>query len=179
MLNEAGRFVLPYAEKIIADAENGVLMLRDMENLKIGKLRIGVTYGLSSVLTRALKRYCSLYPKMKIEIVYCKASELLKLLKSGTLDFALSFKLHEPNDRIEEQILFTTDLCVVVEKNHPLASERNINLKILEKYTVVIPARGVNAGVQFDDFIHSHKLDIEPQIELNEIYTLLQLVKTG
>ena len=59
LLNEAGRSFLPFAEKTVADAENGVQMLRDMENLQTGKLKIGVTYGLSPVLTQALKRFCT------------------------------------------------------------------------------------------------------------------------
>lgn len=179
LLSEAGRSFLPFAEKTVADAENGIQMLRDMENLQTGKLKIGVTYGLSPILTQALKRFCTLYTKITIEVVYRKAAELLELLYSGDLDFALSFNLLEPNDRIEEQHLFTTDLCVVVEEHHPLASSVQINPAILAHYPIVIPSKGVNARHQFDSFISSQKLHITPQIEINEIYTLLQLVKTG
>ncbi len=179
LLNEAGRSFLPFAEKTVADAENGVQMLRDMENLQTGKLKIGVTYGLSPVLTQALKRFCTLYTKITIEVVYRKAAELLELLSSGDLDFALSFNLLEPDDRIEEQHLFTTDLCVVVEEHHPLASSVQINPAILADYPIVIPSKGVNARQQFDSFISLQKLHITPQIEINEIYTLLQLVRTG
>lgn len=179
LLSEAGRSFLPFAEKTVADAENGVQMLRDMENLQIGRLKIGVTYGLSPVLTLALKRFCTLYTEMTIEVIYRKAAELLELLHSGDLDFALSFNLLEPDDRIEEQRLFTTDLCVIVEEHHPLASSAQINPAILAHYPIVIPSKGVNARHQFDSFIRSQKLYIMPQIEINEIYTLLHLVKTG
>lgn len=179
LLSEAGRSFLPFAEKTVADAENGAQMLRDMENLKTGKLRIGVTYGLSPVLAQTLKRFCSLYTEMTVEVIYRKAAELLELLHSGDLDFALSFNLLEPDDRIEEQHLFTTHLCVVVEENHPLASCIQINPAVLANYPIVIPSKGVNARHQFDSFIRSQKLHITPQIEINEIYTLLHLVKTG
>ncbi len=179
LLSEAGRSFLPFAEKTLADAENGVQMLRDMENLRTGKLRIGVTYGLSPILTQTLKRFCSLYTKITVEIIYRKAAELLELLHSGDLDFALSFNLLEPDNQIEEQPLFATDLCVVVEEHHVLASYTQINPSILANYPIVIPSKGINARHQFDSFICSQKLQIIPQIEINEIYTLLHLVKTG
>lgn len=179
MLSEAGRSFLPFAEKTLYDAENGVQMLRDMGNLRTGRLRIGVTYGLSPVLTQALKRFCRLYPDMSVEVVYRKASELLELLHSSELDFALSFNLLNPDSQIEEQSLFTTDLCVVVGENHPLASNTRISPVILPDYPLVVPSKGINARHQFDDFLRSQNLQITPQIEINEIYTLLQLVKTG
>lgn len=179
MLSEAGRSFLPFAEKTLHDAEGGVQMLRDMENLRTGKLRIGVTYGLSPVLARALQEFCRSYPAMTVEVVYRKASELLELLHGGSLDFALSFNLLEPDDRIEEQPLFTTGLCVVVGEGHPLASRTSVSPAVLADYPLVVPSHGINARRQLDGFLRAHHLQVTPQIEINEIYTLLQLVSTG
>lgn len=179
MLSEAGRSFLPFAEKTLYDAENGVQMLRDMENLRIGRLRIGVTYGLSPVLTKTMEKFCRLYPDVSVEIVYRKSFELLELLRSGELDFALSFNLLEPDIMVEEQHLFTTNLCVVVKENHPLASKIRVSPTVLTDYPLVVPSKGINARHQLDDFLRSQDLRIMPQIEINELYTLLQLVKTG
>ena len=53
-LTEAGEEFLPYAKRTIQDAEDGVQRLYDLQNVKTGTVRIGVTYSLSTVLTEGV-----------------------------------------------------------------------------------------------------------------------------
>ena len=92
VLTEAGEEFLPFARKTIRDAEDGVQRLYDLQNVKAGTLRVGVTYSLSSVLTEGLLSFMRQYPNVKLEICYETVNRLLELLKARKLDFVLSYK---------------------------------------------------------------------------------------
>lgn len=89
-LTEAGEEFLPFARKTIQDAEDGVQRLHDLQHVKAGKLRVGVTYSLSTVLTEGLLEFMKVFPDIKLEVCYKTVNELLVLLKERELDFILS-----------------------------------------------------------------------------------------
>lgn len=178
-LTNGGKAFIPYAEKIVQDAEDGRQHLKDLEGLVEGSLRIGVTYGLSPLLTRMLIGFCRQHPKVGIQIVYRRADELLQLIRCHEIDLALTFNLLEPDEQIEQQPLFNTRLLVAVAQSHPLAKQRSVDPSVLRRYPLVLPSKGVNARQQLDDFLAQCDISIEPQVEINEIYTMLHLVKTG
>src|SRR3954463_12885756 len=53
-LTEAGGLFLPYARQTLVDSEGGRFVIDDLKGLKTGELKIGVTYGLSALLTPVL-----------------------------------------------------------------------------------------------------------------------------
>jgi LysR family cyn operon transcriptional activator len=88
-LTEAGEEFLPFARKTIQDAEDCVQRLYDLQHVKTGTLRIGVTYSLSTVLTEAVIGFIKAYPGIKLEIIYKTVDELLALLRERKVDFVL------------------------------------------------------------------------------------------
>ena len=54
-----------------------------------------------------------------------------------------------------------------------------VSLQQLAKDKVCTPARGMNARRMFDALVQKHGADLKPRMEINEIHTLLHLVKTG
>lgn len=176
-LTQTGRDFLPFARQVMADVRHSEEWVADRQSLKTGTLRIGCTWGLSALLTKTIGRMQSLYPGIRYEVLYRKADELLEMLRAQTIDFALSFNLPDVGNDIEKTKLFESTLCAVVADNHPLARYRRLPLKVLQEYPVAVPFRGMNARQLFDEFITREHLDIHPTVEINEIYTLLKLVK--
>lgn len=62
VLTEAGSSFLPYARNAIRDADSGKQIIRDLQGLETGSLHIGVTYSLSTILTKALKKFSGNIP---------------------------------------------------------------------------------------------------------------------
>jgi LysR family cyn operon transcriptional activator len=71
-LTETGRDFLPYARQTVADADYGVQRIKDMENLKTGRLCIGTTFGLSALITDAIARFSEQYPEVHLEVMFLK-----------------------------------------------------------------------------------------------------------
>ena len=179
VLTEAGDEFLPFAQKTIRDAEDGVQRLYDLRNVKAGTLRVGVTYSLSSVLTEGLLRFMKQYPNIKLEICYETVNRLLELLKRRKLDFVLSYKPVDEMPEIDTIALFENSLSAVVSSTHYLAERKKISLSELCNCPLVLPSRELQARMMLEHLLEGKNLSLTSQVELNETNILLQLVSTG
>lgn len=178
-LTETGRDFLPYARQTVADADYGVQRIKDMEELKTGRLCIGTTFGLSALITDAIARFSEQYPEVHLEVMFLKQDELIDAVRERKVDFALTFEMMEKDDLLTEQPVKTYHLCAIVSDQNPLAQQATVSLRQLADYNICTPARGMNARRMFDSLTNKKGIELQPKLEINEIHTLLHLVRTG
>ena len=178
-LTETGRDFLPYARQTVADADYGVQRIKDMEELKTGRLCIGTTFGLSALITDAIARFSEQYPEIHLEVMFLKQDELIDAVRERKVDFALTFEMMEKDDLLTEQPVKTYHLCAIVSDQNPLAQQATVSLRQLADYNICTPARGMNARRMFDSLTNKKGIELQPKLEINEIHTLLHLVRTG
>ena len=178
-LTETGRDFLPYARQTVADADYGVQRIKDMEDLKTGRLCIGTTFGLSALITDAIARFSEQYPEVHLEVMFLKQDELIEAVRERKVDFALTFEMMEKDDLLTEQPVKTYHLCAIVSDQNPLAQQATVSLRQLANYNICTPARGMNARRMFDSLTNKKGIELQPKLEINEIHTLLHLVRTG
>jgi LysR family transcriptional regulator, cyn operon transcriptional activator len=90
-LTEAGELFAEYASQSVNRANDGLLLLKDLNNLDTGKMAIGVTYALRNLLTQALIQFSNQFPKISVQIVFGTSKELMDKLNQFELDFILTF----------------------------------------------------------------------------------------
>ena len=178
-LTETGRDFLPYARQTVADADYGVQRIKEMEEIKTGRLCIGTTFGLSALITDAIARFSEQYPEVHLEVMFLKQDELIEAVRERKVDFALTFEMMEKDDLLTEQPVKTYHLCAIVSEQNPLAQQATVSLRQLAGYNICTPARGMNARRMFDSLTSKKEIELQPKLEINEIHTLLHLVRTG
>ena len=178
-LTEAGEEFLPFARKTIQDAEDGVQRLHDLQHVKAGKLRVGVTYSLSTVLTEGLLEFMKVFPDIKLEVCYKTVNELLALLKESELDFILSYKPLLDAPDVDSMPLFENALALVVSKEHILATKKRITLQELANVPLVLPSHDLQARMMLERLLAGKSIELSSKLELNETNILLQMVSTG
>ncbi|MBR3916096.1 MAG: LysR family transcriptional regulator [Bacteroidaceae bacterium] len=178
-LTEAGEEFLPFARKTILDAEDGVQRLHDLQHVKTGTLRVGVTYSLSTVLTEGLISFMKTFPGIKLEIFYKTVDELLVLLREHKVDFILSYKPLSDAPDVDSMPLFENTLALVVSKEHPLALCKKIKLSELSGKPLILPSKGLQARTMLDKLVDGKNIELVYKLELNETNILLQMVATG
>lgn len=179
VLTEAGEEFLPYALKTIQDAEDGVQRLYDLQHVKTGTLRVGVTYSLSTVLTEGVLEFMKVYPDIKLEIYYKTVNELLHLLQERKLDFILSYEPLTDTPDVDSMPLFENALSVVVNNDHPLSARKRLSLSELQNCRLVLPSVGLQARMMLDKLMENKPFKLTSHVELNETNILLQLVASG
>lgn len=177
-LTEAGDMLLPYARRTVADSEDAIQRMKDLQNLHTGTLRIGGTFSLCSLLPNTLLKFSQKYPYIKISVECQTADKLLSHLKVHKLDLALCFESPLPIDSVESEFLFDSPMCVIVHRHHPLAALKEIPLKILGNYPLALTIKGMHARAIMDNYLQRTQQKLEPQLELNDINMLFRLIKT-
>ena len=178
-LTEAGEEFLPFARKTIRDAEDGVQRLYDLQHVKTGTLKVGVTYSFSTVLTEGLISFMKAFPGIRLEVFYKTVDELLGLLKEHKVDFILSYKPLTFDPDVESMSLFENSLALVVSNEHPLASRKKIKLSELQERELILPSRGLQARMMLDKLLAGCDMKLHSKLELNETNILLQMVAQG
>lgn len=178
-LTEAGNTFLPYAQKTLADADEGKMMLNDLMNLNTGNLAIGLTYGLSNLLTDAVIKFSSQYPNVKIQVIFGTTKELLVQLEDGNLDFVLSFYEAKEGDNYSSEILFTSSLALIVGKQNPLYTRKKISLSELGNMPIILPSSDYSIRNYMNSILENQNISLNVQMEINDINMLLHVVEQG
>ncbi len=175
-LTEAGSVILANARQALREAEMCAERINDINNLSTGTLNIGVTYSFSPILTETILTFTKRYPRIKLNILYKPMSELMTLLRDGTVDFALAFRPSQPVEGVESHILFQNQLSVIVGTHHPLAGRQRLSVAELAQYDLALPSKGLQARNALD-MILPPGMPLKVRIELNEVNILLQLIR--
>lgn len=177
-LTEAGEMLLPYARRTVAGSEDAIQRMKDLQNLHTGTLRIGGTFSLCSLLTDTLLKFSQKYPNIKVSVECQTANKLLEHLKEHKLDLALCFESPMPIESVESEYLFDSPMCVILHRHHPLAAMKEVPLKTLGDYPLALTIKGMHARAITDNYLQMTNQKLEPQLELNDINILFQLIKT-
>lgn len=178
-LTEAGDLFAEYALQSVNRAVDGALLLKDLNNLKTGQISIGVTFALRNILTKTLVQFAKEYPKVKVRIVFGTSDELIERLTAAELDLILTFKEDRQDPQFKHEVLFSSPLTLVTAKTTKLASRKSISLEEINGLPLALPASGYSTTRFITNVFKSKRLTPDVAIEINDIPTLLAIVKTG
>ena len=90
LLTAAGQAVLPFARRILADADGARVAVAEIVGLARGRVRVGATPSLcSGVLADVLRVFHEQYPAIALELAESGSQPLVRSLVRGELDIAL------------------------------------------------------------------------------------------
>ncbi|PDT73152.1 LysR family transcriptional regulator [Bradyrhizobium sp. C9] len=123
-LSDAGRVMVPYAERAVAaaqDAENAVrALLRDNS----GPVALAVTGTLAGErLSKVLKRFARRHPDVALTLRTATSAEVSDLIRRGEATIGLRYDRDRSGD-LDCEVLFAEPLGVVCATDHPLAGRR-------------------------------------------------------
>lgn len=177
VLTEIGKEFLPYAAKVVNDVEICIDHIADIQHLKAGTLRVGVSFSFGPILVTTLARFMKKYPGVRFDIHYKKTEDLMERLHNHQIDFALAFKPEQPFYSIESQTLFKRRLAAIVNRYHPLAQKKAVTLKELSAYDMVLVTHGMQARDLLESIVCDSTLKFKVRAELNTVPAILQLVR--
>jgi DNA-binding transcriptional LysR family regulator len=141
-LTEAGKILFKYSHKIsshLMDAEN---LLENLKKDYRGTLRIGTTESYSKgLMPKLLSGFQASFPFMKIALDVGNSEEIEKGLLIYKNDLGL-IAMTKASPRFESIPFLKEELVLIVSPSHPLAKEQVVSLKELERYPLIIRAKG-------------------------------------
>ena len=179
VLTEAGQLFSEYADKSLLKSQEGFLALQDLKDLKTGVLNIGVTYGLRSTLISAFIDFSKEYPGVKINMIFGTTSELMEKLNRLELDFALTFAEGTKEEVFNYVPLFTSPMTLVAAKGTSWEEKEEVSLREIIHLPLAMPTKGYSTTKFVTEAFDENGLKPGISIEINDILTLLELVKSG
>lgn len=175
-LTGAGKELLPYAQRAVVATESCMDHIQDLKQILTGELNIGVTYSFSTIMSETLVDFMKTYPGVKLNIDYRTMEELMTMLKRRELDFVLAFRPLKKDKDIESHVIFANRVAALVKEDHPLNKEKTVNLEQLQRYDLVLPARGLQARNAFDKLVADRDLNFNIKVEVNHVDIILALL---
>src|SRR2546427_6381615 len=125
-LTSAGEVLLPWARRVLADVDGAALEVRELADLRRGRLAVGATPSLTTtLLPPALARFHAAFPGVELVLHEAGSRDLVRELEQGALDIALVI-LPLRHETLETTPLLREELVVAVAPDHALASRQTI-----------------------------------------------------
>ena len=178
-LTPAGEALLPWARRVLGDLEAAASEVRELTELRRGRLALGATPSLStSLLPRALARFHETYPGVELVASEAGSRDLVSALEQGALDLALVI-LPLRHEVLETTPLFREELVVAVPPEHPLASRRTVAIADLRGVPMVMFREGYD--LRSSTFAACRRAGFEPSLAVDgaEMDGVLRMTAAG
>jgi DNA-binding transcriptional LysR family regulator len=123
-LSDAGRVMVPYAERAVAaaqDAENAVRALLRQNSGPVSLAVVGTLAG--GRLSTILKRFAAVHPDVKLTLRTATSAEVSDLIRQGEATIGLRYN-RDLSGELDCELLFGEPLQVVCARDHRLAGRR-------------------------------------------------------
>jgi DNA-binding transcriptional LysR family regulator len=123
-LSDAGRVMVPYAERAVAAAQDAENAVRALSRDNSGPVALAVTGTLAGGrLSKVLKRFAKQYPDVALTLRTATSAEVSDLIRRGEATIGLRYDRDRSGD-LDCEMLFAEPLQVVCAPDHQLAGRR-------------------------------------------------------
>ena len=121
VLSQAGRALLPYAERAMAAVEDARSAVRDLATETVGPVSLAIVGTLADTeLAPALRRFAAEHPGVDLRLRTATSAEVSELVRRGEATLGLRYHA-DPSPDLACEVLWTEPLVVVCAPEHPLA----------------------------------------------------------
>ena len=135
-LTEAGELLLGYAQRLVqlkAEAEGAV---RELQELRRGRVLIGANEGAVHVLLPIVERFRAEHLEARVEVRRSSARQIPSEVLGRGLDFGvLTFPARERG--LRSLSLGDDELAMLIHPGHPLARRSSVTMEELGRQTVI------------------------------------------
>ena len=181
ILTEEGKEFYKYIKQAIEYINNAESKFTDLINLETGSIRIGISTTLTKeFLLPYIEEFHEKYPKIDIQIDTNVSTELLYKLRNGLLDIVI---LHMIDKKYDDDIEITkckevTD-CFAVNKNYKELIDKEISIKELNNYPLILQPKGSNTRKFLEEFAINNGVTLHPNMELAGYTLVVEFTKIG
>ena len=135
-LTDAGRLLRDYAERLLRLSEEAELAVKDLRDLRRGRVLIGANEAAVHTLLPLMSRFRQRHPDIAIDVRRVPARQIAVEVQQGSLDFgALTF--HPAEEGLLVVPIGTDELVLLMPPAHELAKRRQIAMEDIAREAVV------------------------------------------
>lgn len=138
VLTDAGRVFFDQSEEILRRHSELSNDLKNMVGMRQGHIRIGLPPIMDvSRLMGIIKDFHDMYPAITFQLIESGSGTIESRLRQDDIDIGITVLPTEGQD-FDSFTFITEPLCLVVNKNHPLAAQGSVQLKQLKNENFIM-----------------------------------------
>lgn len=178
-LTKAGEVLYSHSERILRSVDDARKAVQALSQDCSGELIIGTSDHISlHRLPDVLKAYVSAYPKVDLKLRCHRSETVLEMVGQNLVDLGV-ITLPKVTGSLVSKVIWEDPMSLVFPKKHPLESLRNIKLKDIVTYGMILPQRGTTTRSSIDAAFSRKALAPNVTMEVAYIETIKGLVKAG
>ncbi|VCU69877.1 HTH-type transcriptional activator CmpR [Pigmentiphaga humi] len=136
------------AERILGDVAGLGERMDDLGLCRAGRVRVAATATVGAVLMPgAVRRFRERHPQVRLVLEDCAPDQFLAKVSSEQVDFGIGTPEQE-DPQVETRVLLRDHLCLVCERDHPLARRRQVRWRELAREPLIAVRQGLGYGVR-------------------------------
>ncbi len=180
LLTEAGRLFLPRCQTILQNVDDAILSLDNLSGHVQGKLAIGTSHHIGlHHLPSYLREFSQRYPTVNLDIQFMTSEEVQTCIAHGDLELGIVTLPDQLPGNVTGRVLWRDALAFMVNKTHPLAQCRNIQLAELSQYAALLPEKNTYTREIVEQEFAREKLSLKTKLQSNYLETLKMMVSVG
>lgn len=181
VLTDEGKEFYNYIRQAIEYINNAENKFTDLINLETGTIKIGISTTLTKeFLLPYLEKFHEKYPKIDIQIDTNITPELLHKLRNGLLDIViLNLRGKSYGDDLEIIKCRKVTDCFAVNKKYKDLIDKELSLKELNNYPLILQPKGSNTREFLDTFARENGVTLKSGIELAGYSLVVEFTKIG
>lgn len=179
-LTEEAKVLFEFVENGITYIQNGEKKFQELMNLQEGTLKIGASTTITdNVLLPYLQEFTNAYPNITIQINNNLTSELINLLRNGSVDLlVLNLPTKEANDLEITPFLTVHDTFVVSPKYKNMLEKEN-KIKNLTNESFIFQKAPSNTRNYLNKWLENENIEITPKLEVVSFSLVKNMTKRG
>jgi len=179
-LTAAGRELLPRAKSILNEIEDSRRLITNLSGTVTGQLSIGTSHHIGlHRLPPILRNYSAQYPDVELDLHFMDSEAACRAVLAGELELGIVTLPPDPIDDLKTEIIWPDPLSIVINKNHPLATQHKTKLLELANTPAILPAHGTYTRELLEQAFAPKGLTLKTGMTTNYLETIKMMVSVG
>lgn len=177
-LTDAGRALLPHAQRVLAQVDEGRKAVRDLASGKVGELLIAAAPAVSTYfLPTVLKTFQTTHPLVRMGVRTGHTEEVLEMVLAREVDVGVGRPIRHPEAQLIP--LFDDELVLVASRHHPFARRGKVRLLELNDDRLILFDRASSYYDLTSSLLRQAGVVPESVIELDNVEAAKKMVIEG
>jgi len=179
-LTEAGRALLPRAERILDELEDSRRALTNLSGEVTGRLTIATSHHIGlHRMPPVLRSFMAHYPGVELDLQFRASEVICDDVEHGSLELGIVTLPSTPSDNLQVQAIWEDPLHIVCAKNHPLVAETVEGLDALGRYPAILTEKGTFTRNILETAFAPLGIPIQAKLSTNFLETIKMMVSVG
>lgn len=179
-LTEAGRALLPRAQRILTEMEDSRRAIRNLAGEVAGPLRLGTSHHVGQHhLPAILRDYSRRYPEVELDLHFLDSETACAAVTQGELELAVITLPLAPPAELTAIAIWDDPLCFVCGHGHALAQAKLVSANDLVRHPALLPARQTATREILEKGFAPLGAHIKTSLSTNYLETLKTMASIG